>query len=373
MKRKTSTSSRTASRPEHVIVIGAGVLGLSTATLLQAQTPTRHHVVTIVAAELPTDPSPTPDYASPWAGAHYRPITGSSPQLKYEAELAKRTFEVMKRIAAETPAAGVQCLQGAEYLEVAPEANLALRSGDEVAGPEDGFRVLGREELPDSVEWGCEYGTYCVNVAVYCTWLLRKFLENGGRVVRRTLEDAESAFDVAEREGRGGVQTVVNCSGTNFGRDPAVRLVRGQTVLVKQQYDKTVTRQNRDGSWAFLIPRPCGGGTIVGGSKEIGDMEEKPRAETREKLLRQAAKYFPDYVGREDEFEIVSDNVGRRPYREGGLRLESEALEDGHRRIIHAYGIGGRGYETSWGIAERVLKLVEKGSFEVADDVPAKL
>ena len=372
MGHKTSPSSQTDSRPKHIIVIGTGVLGLSTAMLLQAQTATRH-VVTVIAAELPTDPSPTSDYASAWAGAHYRPVPGSTPQLKSEAELAKRTFEVMKRIAAKAPEAGVQCLQGVEYLEDPPEANRVLRSGDEVAGPGDGFRVLGRGQLPDGVEWGCEYGTYCVNVAVYCTWLLSRFLENGGRVVKRVLEGAESAFDVADLEGRGGVQTVVNCSGTNFGRDPAVRLIRGQTVLVKRQYDKTVTRQNRDGSWAFLIPRPCGGGTIVGGSKEIDDMEEKPRLETREKLLRQAVKYFPDYVGREDDFEIASDNVGRRPYREGGLRLESEALEDGRRRIIHAYGVGGRGYETSWGIAERVLELMDGASGDVVDHVSAKL
>ena len=370
MKRRVPNTSCSPSS-EPIIVIGAGVLGLSTATLLQAQNPDRR--ITIIASELPTDQSPSPDYASPWAGAHYRPIPGSSPQLRAEAELAKRTFEVMKQLAAETPEAGVTLTQGVEYLESPPEANLVLRSGDEIAGPGDGFRVLAREELPEDVKWGCEYRTYCINVPVYCHWLLERFLEKGGRVVRRKLRNAESAFDVASQAGMGEVQTVVNCSGTNFGNDAAVKIIRGQTVLVKQQYGKTVTRQNSDGTWAFLIPRPCGGGTIVGGSKEIGDMEESPRAETRDKLLRQAVRYFPDFVERKDDFEIVSDNVGRRPYREGGLRLESEVREDGKRRVIHAYGIGGRGYETSWGVAERVLELMVKGSVEVVDCVSAKL
>jgi D-amino-acid oxidase len=344
-----------------ILIIGAGVLGLSTANAIQAQTPNRR--VVIVASELPTDASPTPDYASPWAGAHYRPIPGSTPQLRSEAALAKRTFEVMKQIAAEAPEAGVELMSGMEYLEAPTEANLALRSGEEYAGPGDGFRILGKEELPEGVEWGCEYGTYCVNVPVYCTWLLRRFLEHGGKVVRRKLESAESAFDETRQDGLSEVVTVVNCSGTNFGHDPAVEIIRGQTVLVKQQYGKTVTRQNRDGSWAFLIPRPCGGGTIVGGSKEVRDMEEAPRAETRERLLQQAVKYFPGFVEGEDAFEIVRDNVGRRPYREGGCRLESEVISDGRRQMIHAYGIGGRGYETSWAIAERVVELlnVESG------------
>jgi D-amino-acid oxidase len=370
MNRKISTTPSSPSSPP-IIIIGAGVLGLSTATLLYAQNPNRR--ITIIASELPTDASPTPNYASPWAGAHYRPIPGSSPQLVSEAELAKRTFEVMKRIATETPEAGVELMQGVEYLEEPPEANLVLRSGDEVAGPGDGFRVLGPDELPEGVKWGCEYGTYCVNVPIYCKWLFERVLEKGGRVVKRKLKNAESAFDMAKQEGLGEDLTVINCSGTNFGNDPAVKIIRGQTVLVKQQYGKTVTRRNSDGSWAFLIPRPCGGGTIVGGSKEIGDMEEKPRAETREKLLRQAVKYFPDFAEREDEFEIIRDNVGRRPYREGGLRLENEVLADVRRRMIHAYGIGGRGYETSWAIAERVMELMNTENREEVGQVSAKL
>lgn len=280
---------------------------------------------------------------------------------------------MMKQIVAEAPEAGVECMLGTEYLEDPPEANLALRSGDEVAGPGDRFRVLESEELPADVKWGCEYGTYCINVPVYCRWLLNGFLERGGKVVRRWLKNAEAAFELAEREGLGELTTVVNCSGTNFGGDPAVEIIRGQTVLVKQQYGKTVTRQNRDGSWAFLIPRPGGGGTIVGGSKEVGDMEERPRAETREKLQQQAVTYFPDFVKEKSEFQIIGDNVGRRPFREGGLKLEIEALGDGRKRIIHAYGIGGRGYETSWAIAERVVELVNAENKANAGQVSAKL
>jgi D-amino-acid oxidase len=356
---------------QSILVIGAGIIGLSAATLLQSQHPNR--CITIIASELPTDPLPTPDYASPWAGAHYRPVPGSTPQLKFEAALAKRTFEVMKRIAAEAPEAGVELMQGVEYLESPLEAHLVLRSGDEVAGPGDGFRILGKAELPEGVKWGCEYRTYCVNVPVYCKWLLNRFLGKGGKVLRQNLTNVESAFDVANQEGLGDDPTVVNCSGMNFGNDPAMKIIRGQTVLVMQQYGKTVTRQNSDGSWAFLIPRPCGGGTIVGGSKEFGDMEEKPRVETRKKLLRQAVKHFPDFVKSEHEFAIISDNVGRRPYREGGLRLESEVSADGRKQIIHAYGIGGRGYEISWAVAERVAQLVNVESTVEVGRVWAKL
>ena len=338
-----------------IIVIGAGVLGLSSAILLQSRYP--DHAIAIIAAEFPGDSTPSPDYASAWAGAHYRPIPGSTQQLKFEAELARRTFRVMKTIAKETPEAGVQLLPGVEYLEKPPEANLALRDGDEYAGKDDGFRIFRAEELPKGVKWGCEYQSFCVNVPVYCSHLNSRFVEKGGRLIRRKLANLLSAFEVAREEGLDKPLTVVNCSGRNFDTDTAVSIIRGQTCLVRNQYGKTVTRQNSDGSWAALIPRPLNGGTIVGVSKEIGDMEGKARAATREKMLRQAIEAFPDFVKSEKEFDIITDNVGRRPFREGGLRLEVESLEAGQKRIIHAYGIGGRGYETSWGIAERVLEL----------------
>jgi FAD dependent oxidoreductase len=161
-----------------------------------------------------------------------------------------------------------------------------------------------------------------------------------------------------------GVETVVNCSGTNFGRDDKMRIVRGQTVLVRNPYHRTVTRQYADGRWATLIPRPGGGGTIVGVSKEVDDEEEGPRLETRQLLLEQSVECFPDFVQRLEDFDVVCDNVGRRPFREGGLRMEVEEVEEaeqvqyGCKRVVHGYGAGGRGYELSWAVAERLVELL---------------
>lgn len=57
---------------------------------------------------------------------------------------------------------------------------------------------------------------------------------------------------------------------------------------------------------------------------------------------------------------MVRDIVGRRPAREGGLRIEVEEIDvDGkERRIVHGYGAGGRGYELSWGAARDIAALV---------------
>lgn len=346
-----------------VIVIGAGVLGLSAAVTLQTAFPRMK--IAIFASEIPGEPGPSADYASAWAGAHYRPTPGDTPQLIQEAQLARKTAEMMKRIAAETPESGVALTPAVELLGEPTEAHLTLRTGDPYAWPGDGFRLLEPHELAPGMSWGCKYQAYCVNVPVYCSWLLQTFLARGGQVLKCQLSCAHDAFEMAKGRGLGEVSTIINCSGRNFDLDPATDIVRGQTVLVKNPYHSTVTMQLRDGGWAFLIPRPLQGGTIVGGTKEHGDWEADPRDETTRRVLATAADMFPDFVKSADEFEVVKVNVGRRPWRRGGLRLEVETCRNG-RRIIHGYGAGGRGYELSWGVAQTLLDLFQSSSSEEA-------
>lgn len=88
------------------------------------------------------------------------------------------------------------------------------------------------------------------------------------------------------------------------------------------------------------------------------DWEARPSAKTRERLLEYGKEIFP---GDEVAFDVVTDIVGRRPGRTGGMRLEVGRKIDanGHTKpIVHAYGAGGRGYEISWGVAAEVLGLV---------------
>lgn len=54
---------------------------------------------------------------------------------------------------------------------------------------------------------------------------------------------------------------------------------------------------------------------------------------------------------------VLADIVGRRPAREGGVRLEVEEREG--NKVVHAYGAGGRGYEISWGVGSEVLELIK--------------
>lgn len=275
------------------------------------------------------------------------------------------------KVARSTPNAGVKIVEGEELLEEPPEQNLLLRSGDVYACEGDGFRVWeGREveelnervggEGTGKVKWAASYKTYVVNPHVYTAHLLSNFTEHGGRTVRCRLNSLTDALGHVQP---GHKAVIVNCTGTGLVSDPNSTLIRGQTLLVRKPYHKTVTRQCQDGTWSFLIPRPLGGGTIVGGTKQVGDTHGSSRPEERSELLANAARYFPEFVGSGDkvgEEDIVCDNVGFRPARKGGVRVEREDIdtEDGKLSIIHGYGAGGRGYEISWGVAEEVSELV---------------
>ncbi|TVY32765.1 D-amino-acid oxidase, partial [Lachnellula cervina] len=252
---------------ETIVIIGAGVLGLSTALHLQ-ETLTPPPNLLLIAQYTPGDESI--DYATPWSGAHYRPIPDSSPQGLFEASLAEKTYTHFKTYATAYPEAGIRFMPGIEMLENPPPAYVNL---DGRYSAIDGFRVLAKEELAQGVRWGATYTTYCVNTPVYISHLLRRYVLNGGQVLKKRVSGIEDAF-AAARDGN--VRTVVNCSGTAMGivDDPKCFITRGQTCLVRNAATSTQTRQNSDGTWTFVIPRPLHGGTIIGGTKEERDMED---------------------------------------------------------------------------------------------------
>ncbi|KAF9875815.1 hypothetical protein CkaCkLH20_06747 [Colletotrichum karsti] len=260
----------------------------------------------------------------------------------------------MESLSKSNPEAGITFMPGIEYLEDPPEQYKALT---EEKAKELGlvdFRRLSRNEFPDDkVAWGCEYRTWCVNPMIYCSFLLRKFAWNGGKVFRREISDPLEVFAI---NGLSNVRTVVNCSGVGFG-DRNSFITRGQTCAVANYSPATVTRQNADGSWTFCVPRNFDGGTIVGGTKEPDDWNAEPSLEVREKLLKTFAATYPPILGETGKYRVLKDVVGRRPTRKGGMRLEREDVNNG-KAIIHAYGLGGRGFELSWGVAEGVVDLV---------------
>ncbi|RMJ19628.1 hypothetical protein CDV36_000660 [Fusarium kuroshium] len=352
-----------------IVVIGAGIIGLACALSIQSKLAEQHldhrYLVILVSRDFPTCTPGAPtshavDYASVWAGAHVRPIPASTPQLSREATWLKQTVQHLRGQAEREPWIGITPVTGVEYLEAPDEAYQTWTSGSfETETGLTGFHELPISVLPPGVVLGFEYQTFCLNAPVYCTGLLRKFLLQGGHTLKRNLASEWEGFLVAPD-----VAAVINASGVGFG-DPKCFPTRGQIVLTNLTgFTKTITRQCKDGSWSFVIPRFFDGGTIIGGTKEPNNWETEPNLDTREKLIEAAKGLDPDLAASlEANPHVIADVVGRRPTRDGGTRLQVErksSLGEDGRVIVHAYGAGGRGYELSWGIAQEVTSLVMK-------------
>lgn len=111
-----------------------------------------------------------------------------------------------------------------------------------------------------------------------------------------------------------------------------------------------------------MIPRSFNGGTIIGGTKEPNNWNLEPSSQVRQRLLSAAQPIIPQASSDEKapkDLEVIRDIVGRRPARDGGMRVETETEGEAQekRHVIHAYGAGGRGYELSWGVANKVVEL----------------
>ena len=59
-----------------------------------------------------------------------------------------------------------------------------------------------------------------------------------------------------------------------------------------------------------------------------------------------------------EHLSIIRHGVGLRPLRIGGTRVEKEKIDT--MWVIHNYGHGGYGYQSSYGCSQIVVKLLEE-------------
>lgn len=153
---------------------------------------------------------------------------------------------------------------------------------------------------------------------------------------------------------------VVNCSGFGAGEllgDENMSPTKGQTVLVKGEAKRMLFRETREGWHDVVIVRP-GAGTILGVSKSYGDWSEEEDKEITSKILERGKENCPELLGKDGQFEVLRVNVGRRPARKTGVRIEVEERKDGV--VVHQYGHGGGGVQNSYGSAVLAVRLLDK-------------
>jgi D-amino-acid oxidase len=312
------------------LVVGAGVVGLTTAACL-AEAGLR----TAVTAADP--PGRTTSIA---AGAIWGPVR-CGPRERV-AGWARAGLEVLSALAAD-PAAGIRQVSGVMVLaspEPAPDWLADLPAPGWPAS-----RPLTAAELPAGMACGWRYTAPVVTMPRYLPYLAERFRRAGGTIT--TGARVESLASLA-------APLIVNCTGIgarDLVPDPSVVPVRGQVVVVANPGLTEFYRAPADGP-EYCYAFPHDDVVVLGGTADEGSWDLTPSKDAARRILRDCGTVFPELA----DAPVVTERVGLRPYRPE-VRLEAEDLGDG-RVLWHSYGHGGAGVTLSWGCARELTAAV---------------
>ncbi|GIM88453.1 FAD-dependent oxidoreductase [Paractinoplanes toevensis] len=304
-----------------VLVIGAGVSGLTTALQLARQ----GLAVRIVAADAPGQTS------SAAAGALWDPIYANHPRV---GAWAARSYDEFARMAGD----GVRLVDGVEA------AREPMTTPDWALGL-PGYRECEPADLPAGFVHGWRYRAPIIDMPHYLARLERLVREAGG-----TFAFGERLGSLAEVD----APIVVNCSGAgahDLVGDAEVHPIRGQLVAVRNPGLTEFFAEHTAelGEMTYLIPQ--GAVLLLGGSAEPGMADRLPDPEIAAAIVKRCGDVFPAVLAA----EVLEHRVGVRPSRPM-IRLEHEERDGRH--VVHNYGHSGAGVSTSWGCADDVKALV---------------
>jgi D-amino-acid oxidase len=318
--------------------------------------------VTIIASHFPFDSDVSSlFYTSPKAGAHWRSQSADPFVHKADRETYLSWLSLLSSGGETTSSTGLQLAPSYYFWEESSAETENHFAGLWWKSYVLDFRVLAEEELPEGAKYGVTYTTFAVNPSQYMRYLLRKCRELGVREVRRQLASLREAAEVEE-----GVAAAVNCTGMGareLAGDENVYPIKGQTVLVRGEC-KAIKFVKTKSGWQDAVIRRPGEGTILGVSKDKNDwydftrnflgslwlwIDEGNRSENidqdlTEMILERCKRLAPELLVN-GKFDVIRAQIGRRPARKGGIRIEIERLDVGGKELIvcHHYGHGGTG------------------------------
>ncbi|MFF9205643.1 FAD-dependent oxidoreductase [Streptomyces sp. NPDC014986] len=306
-----------------VLVIGGGVVGLTTAVVL-AERGVRVRLWTR---------DPVGRTTSAVAGALWWPYR-IEPVAAARA-WALRSLEVYEELAARPGTTGVRMAEGV-LGETAPEEVAAW-----AAARLPGLRRATAGEYPAGP--GVWARLPLIDMPAHLPWLRERLLAAGGVVESRTVTDLAGLR----------APVVVNCAGLGARElvpDASVRPVRGQLVVVENPGIRTwMVSTGADGALAYFFPQP--GRLVLGGTAEEDAWSTEPDPAVAEAIVRRCAALRPEIAGA----RVLEHRVGLRPARDT-VRLQRVPLPGG-RLLVHNYGHGGAGVTVAWGCAEEAAAL----------------
>jgi len=262
--------------PRVAAVLGCGIMGLTTARLLQD----RGWSVTVYAQDLP------PHTTSNVAGGQWTPVSvfeegHLTPSFAHQfREAARIAYHAFSGLVGSDY--GVRWIEN-YYLRDEPfgEGGYHLRELPELF---PGVADLGPGEHPFPALYVRRIVTMLVEPGVHLRRLLGDFRQAGGRVVIREFHEPREVAALEE-------PVVFNCTGLGAARlfgDSELIPVRGQVVFLPP--DSRVDYLTIGGGDGVLYMFPRSDGILLGGTFQYGRDDEAPDAEDTARILREHAR-----------------------------------------------------------------------------------
>ncbi|MGE0608351.1 MAG: FAD-dependent oxidoreductase [Pirellulales bacterium] len=351
----------------HVLVIGAGVSGLTTALALRRA----GHRVTVVAEKFGSQlVSVVAGALWEWppavCGYHQDPIS-----LNRSKQWCLASYREFRQLAADA-ATGVFLRQANFYfkapLEEQPRDFLKMQElRDNVDGFVRGAAMIRQHGICSAIGVQDAYGYLApmIDTDAYMAWLRQQVEQAGCSVQQRKIsEPLDGCADRLRSEFS--ADLLVNCTGLgaiDLCGDEMFPL-RGALVRVKNRqkiqppvetahclsYSGEGDRQDM----VFIVPR--GQNMLLLGGLVEPDVWDTAIGLDNYQPIRDMFQRCQQFLPALKEVEIDPQEpvrVGLRPFRAGGIRLEGE----NSTRTIHNYGHGGSGFTLSWGCAAEVVAI----------------
>jgi len=309
----------------NVLVLGAGVMGLTTAvTLTEAG-----HRVTVVADEIPGRTSLAA--GASWGPYHVEPHEKVS-------SWGTHTLTALTELA-EVPGSSVRLVTGIEASRVAATM-------PDWAGNLPDVKECRTGDLPPGFRIGWRYTVPVVDMPRYLGYLLGRLRAADGRI------DQRHVTDLADLGERGPV--VVNCAGLgahHLAGDDSIYPIRGQLVVVSNPGIDTFFSEDTGLSPNLTHYLPQGDHVVLGGVAVPDDWSREADPAIAASIITRCGEIEPLLR----TATVLEHRTGLRPTR-AQVRLEAQRRGDGV--VIHNYGHGGAGVSLSWGCAAEVRELV---------------
>jgi len=167
---------------KNIIVLGAGVVGLTTAVQIQEQ---GGYQVSIIADVFPTDEKSI-KYTSIWAGAHHvLNVTEDVRQQRMDMETFKWMWDLSEP-GTETAQYFMRLIQTEYYTEeglMPPFERMPQ------------FQMIPKDKIPPGYSVGCTFQTVTIDTPRYLCYLLERFTTTGGLLVKGYVQHIDQVIE----------------------------------------------------------------------------------------------------------------------------------------------------------------------------------